>query len=91
VDNIGVNTAHERRDGKARQSGPETRSREALPPRAYSYIRFSTPEQAKGASLERQTAAAKAWADRHGIELDHWEGCSVGVVGFEPGPITECR
>jgi hypothetical protein len=39
-------------------------------PRAYSYIRFSTPEQAKGDSLQRQTDAARAWAARHGLELD---------------------
>ncbi|MGX1318232.1 DNA invertase Pin-like site-specific DNA recombinase [Bradyrhizobium sp. USDA 377] len=31
-------------------------------PRAYSYVRFSTPEQAKGHSLQRQTDAARAWA-----------------------------
>jgi DNA invertase Pin-like site-specific DNA recombinase len=39
-------------------------------PRAYSYARFSTPEQAKGDSLRRQTEAARAWAQQHGIELD---------------------
>jgi DNA invertase Pin-like site-specific DNA recombinase len=39
-------------------------------PRAYSYARFSTPEQAKGDSLRRQTEAARAWAQRYGIELD---------------------
>src|SRR5919106_809754 len=39
-------------------------------PAAYSYIRFSTPEQAKGDSLRRQTEAAKAWCARHGVRLD---------------------
>jgi DNA invertase Pin-like site-specific DNA recombinase len=37
---------------------------------AYSYIRFSTPEQAKGDSLRRQTEAAKSWCQRHGALLD---------------------
>jgi DNA invertase Pin-like site-specific DNA recombinase len=37
---------------------------------AYSYIRFSTPEQMKGDSLRRQTEAAAAWCDRHGVHLD---------------------
>lgn len=40
------------------------------PPRAYSYIRFSTPEQAKGHSLERQTDAARAWAAANHVTLD---------------------
>jgi DNA invertase Pin-like site-specific DNA recombinase len=40
------------------------------PPKAYSYIRFSTPEQAKGDSLRRQTDDARAFAARKGITLD---------------------
>jgi DNA invertase Pin-like site-specific DNA recombinase len=39
-------------------------------PRAYSYLRFSTPEQAKGDSLRRQTALAEEYAQRHGLTLD---------------------
>ena len=39
-------------------------------PRAYSYKRFSTPAQAQGDSLRRQTAMAQAWADRRGVLLD---------------------
>jgi DNA invertase Pin-like site-specific DNA recombinase len=39
-------------------------------PKAYSYRRFSTPEQAKGDSLRRQTVAAQTWADRRGVTLD---------------------
>jgi DNA invertase Pin-like site-specific DNA recombinase len=38
--------------------------------KAYSYLRFSTPEQAKGDSKRRQTELAEAWAIRHGMELD---------------------
>jgi DNA invertase Pin-like site-specific DNA recombinase len=40
------------------------------PARAYSYVRFSTPEQAKGHSLQRQTEAAQAWAAANGVTLD---------------------
>lgn len=40
------------------------------PPRAYSYTRFSTPEQAKGDSQTRQTLAAQQWAEKHGVDLD---------------------
>jgi DNA invertase Pin-like site-specific DNA recombinase len=39
-------------------------------PKAYSYKRFSTPAQAQGDSLRRQTALAQAWADREGVPLD---------------------
>ncbi len=37
---------------------------------AYSYVRFSTPDQAKGDSLRRQTEAAEAWCEKHGVALD---------------------
>jgi DNA invertase Pin-like site-specific DNA recombinase len=40
------------------------------PLRAYSYTRFSTPEQAKGDSTARQALAARRWAEQHGVELD---------------------
>src|SRR5262245_59664551 len=39
-------------------------------PLAFSYIRFSTPEQAKGDSLRRQTEAARNWCERNGAHLD---------------------
>jgi DNA invertase Pin-like site-specific DNA recombinase len=39
-------------------------------PIAYSYIRFSSSEQAKGDSLRRQTAKTEAWCQRSGIALD---------------------
>jgi DNA invertase Pin-like site-specific DNA recombinase len=39
-------------------------------PRAYSYVRFSTPEQAKGHSLERQIKAARDWAAANHVGLD---------------------
>lgn len=37
--------------------------------RAYSYIRFSTPEQAKGDSYRRQRAAAETYCMKNGLEL----------------------
>jgi DNA invertase Pin-like site-specific DNA recombinase len=39
-------------------------------PKAYSYLRFSTPGQLEGDSLRRQTEAARDYAERHGLELD---------------------
>lgn len=39
-------------------------------PIAYSYIRFSTPEQLKGDSLRRQTELSEAYAEKHGLQLD---------------------
>ncbi|MFK7969697.1 MAG: recombinase family protein [Bacteroidia bacterium] len=39
--------------------------------KAYSYIRFSTPEQAQGDSLRRQTAEAEVWAKKRNIVLDN--------------------
>jgi DNA invertase Pin-like site-specific DNA recombinase len=38
--------------------------------KAYSYLRFSTPEQAQGDSHRRQTRMAQDYALRHGLELD---------------------
>ena len=37
---------------------------------AYSYLRFSHPDQAKGDSLRRQTELRDAWIARTGIALD---------------------
>ncbi|MPY73095.1 MAG: recombinase family protein [Alphaproteobacteria bacterium] len=39
-------------------------------PKAYSYLRFSTPEQAQGDSFRRQTESATAYAAAHGLDLD---------------------
>ncbi|KQT83112.1 recombinase family protein [Aurantimonas sp. Leaf443] len=39
-------------------------------PKAFSYIRFSTPDQARGDSLRRQLAAARAWCEARGLDLD---------------------
>lgn len=39
-------------------------------PKAFSYIRFSSPEQARGDSLRRQLQAAQEWCAKRGLELD---------------------
>lgn len=39
-------------------------------PKAYSYLRFSTPEQMRGDSFRRQSDMAQQWALRNGVELD---------------------
>jgi DNA invertase Pin-like site-specific DNA recombinase len=39
-------------------------------PKCYSYIRFSTPEQAKGDSFRRQLQQSKDWALDRGLDLD---------------------
>lgn len=39
-------------------------------PKAYSYLRFSRPEQMKGDSYRRQTEGSRDYAKRHGLELD---------------------
>jgi DNA invertase Pin-like site-specific DNA recombinase len=38
--------------------------------KAYSYLRFSTPEQQQGDSFRRQTQLAVDYARQHGLELD---------------------
>jgi len=39
-------------------------------PKAYSYLRFSTPEQMKGDSMRRQSSLAVEYAAKHGLALD---------------------
>jgi len=52
-------------------------------PRAYSYVRFSTPEQAKGDSLRRQTEKAVKYAAEHGLILDDkLDMTDAGVSAF---------
>lgn len=54
----------------------------AAAPKAYSYVRFSTLDQAGGDSLRRQTERAKAYAEAHGLELDGSTYRDLGVSGF---------
>src|SRR5262245_60527280 len=60
--------------------------------KAFSYIRFSTPEQSKGRSLERQIAAAKDYARNHDPPLDLDESLTfqdLGVSAFRGRNIEE--
>lgn len=57
--------------------------------KAYSYLRFSTPEQRKGDSFRRQTNMAQEYARQHNLDLDetltfHDEGVS-GFRGQNAG------
>ncbi|WNB75700.1 recombinase family protein [Methylomonas koyamae] len=47
-----------------------TPASEQVKPKAYSYIRFSTPEQAQGDSQRRQKDDAEKYALQHGLDLD---------------------
>jgi DNA invertase Pin-like site-specific DNA recombinase len=46
-------------------TAPKTR------PKAYSYLRFSTPDQLAGDSYRRQWSAAQEYAKRNNLDLDH--------------------
>ena len=50
--------------------------------KAYSYIRFSSPEQAAGDSLRRQMAGARDYAARQGLALQDVSFQDLGVSGF---------
>lgn len=52
-------------------------------PRAYSYIRFSNPEQASGDSYRRQAELSNRYAEEHGLNLDtSLSLCDLGISGF---------
>lgn len=51
-------------------------------PKAYSYLRFSTPEQAQGDSYRRQAEAAARYASDHGLELDERSFEDLGISAF---------
>lgn len=64
------------------------------PIRAFSYLRYSTPEQGRGDSFRRQVQKAEEYAARHGLELDqtltfrdlgisayHGRNAAVGKLG----------
>lgn len=50
--------------------------------KAFSYLRFSTPDQAKGDSTRRQSALAEAYAANYGLDLDDRSYRDLGVSGF---------
>ena len=61
-----------------------------MKPTAYSYIRYSRPEQAKGHSLTRQTERAEAYAAEKGLVLDDKLNMrDQGVSGYSGKNITD--
>ncbi|RQQ21307.1 recombinase family protein [Burkholderia stagnalis] len=53
-------------------------------PKAYSYIRFSTPEQQSGDSYRRQTELSRKYAETHGLTLDeNLTYRDLGVSAFD--------
>lgn len=59
-------------------------------PRAYSYIRFSTPQQAEGDSLRRQLEPTLTYVEKHGLELDqNLTFRDLGVSGFDGSNIEK--
>lgn len=56
-------------------------------PKAYSYIRFSTPEQKKGDSLRRQIEAANNYKKEHNLELVSLR--DMGISGHSGAHITK--
>ncbi len=51
-------------------------------PRAYSYLRFSSPEQRLGDSERRQIEAARRYAERHDLDLSNETFKDLGVSAF---------
>jgi DNA invertase Pin-like site-specific DNA recombinase len=57
---------------------------------AYSYIRFSSPEQAKGDSFRRQSVNAAKWAEKNGYRIVD-ELTDLGVSGYRGKNTKEGR
>ncbi|GAB5505976.1 MAG: recombinase family protein [Rhizobiaceae bacterium] len=51
-------------------------------PLAFSYLRFSTPDQQRGDSFRRQTEMAERYALEHGLSLDSRSFADLGVSAF---------
>ena len=58
-------------------------------PTAYSYARFSTPEQERGDSERRQIEAARVYAEQHGFVLDESIVVDRGVSAFAGKNVSE--
>lgn len=56
--------------------------------RAYSYVRFSTPNQLKGDSLRRQLEASREYARKHNLMLDE-SLQDIGVSAYKGKNATE--
>jgi DNA invertase Pin-like site-specific DNA recombinase len=57
-------------------------------PRAYSYVRMSTPEQLKGHSKQRQLESSAAYATAHGLDLVEGGLEDLGVSAFKGDNIS---
>ena len=58
-------------------------------PKAYSYIRFSTPKQVQGDSYRRQIQQAIDYCAKHNLELDEKAIEDFGVSGFRGSNWTD--
>jgi DNA invertase Pin-like site-specific DNA recombinase len=56
---------------------------------AYSYVRFSSPGQATGDSLRRQTEMAEAYAKERGLQLNNSSFRDLGISAFSGSNRTE--
>src|ERR1700733_6024998 len=56
---------------------------------AYSYVRFSTPEQSKGDSLRRQMEASRSYAKAHELTLDESLQPDSGISAYHGKNRTE--
>jgi DNA invertase Pin-like site-specific DNA recombinase len=56
---------------------------------AYSYVRFSSPEQARGDSLRRQTELAEKYAIERGLHLNSLTFRDLGISAFSGSNRTE--
>jgi DNA invertase Pin-like site-specific DNA recombinase len=63
---------------------------ETVMKRAYSYIRFSTPEQSRGDSFRRQSEFSKLYAERHSLVLDEsFNLRDLGISAFRGTNVKE--
>ena len=58
------------------------------PPKYYSYVRFSAPEQEEGDSERRQIARAQKWADDNNMILDDNLIVDRGLSGYKGAHAT---
>ncbi|WP_347363260.1 recombinase family protein [Vibrio vulnificus] len=56
---------------------------------AYSYIRFSSPEQAKGDSYRRQTEQARLYCERNNLELADFTLKDLGVSAYHGNHVKD--
>jgi DNA invertase Pin-like site-specific DNA recombinase len=71
-----------------------TKAPDKSPDLAFSYVRFSTREQAKGDSMRRQLEATREWCERNGVRLDetitlHELGKSAFTGAHRKNPDTD--